>query len=155
MSHSKLPLIFWVSLVVIVIADQATKFWAEQQGMVIYNSGISLGLFTLVPNILLSLGLVFLLVGVGIVFRSIWSQIPLAGGLFFGGGISNLIDRGIIGRVRDWLPIPLITIHNNIADYAIGLGLISMIVVTLRQAYLEEVHQDMMTAKQIVEEDEA
>jgi len=148
MSHFKLDRAFVIPMIMVILFDQSSKFVAQQKGIVIYNTGVSLGLFTLVPRMFLTVALLALLIGVALIFRSIWQQIPLASGLFFGGGISNLLDRLIAGGVRDWLPIPLMTIHNNLADYAIGLGLVTMIFLTLRQTYVIETTKDTSASHQ-------
>jgi len=38
-------------------------------------------------------------------------------GIFFGAGISNIVDRLFFGGVRDWLLIPVVGWRNNVADY--------------------------------------
>ncbi|HCC84855.1 MAG TPA: hypothetical protein DEP87_04195 [Candidatus Pacebacteria bacterium] len=50
------------------------------------------------------------------------SAVPL--GLIWGGGMSNWLDRWLMSGVRDWLVIPGTPLKNNLADWAITLGVV-------------------------------
>jgi len=96
--------------------DQLTKYLATKTGLVHYNSGLSFGLGGGVPLSFLILGVLLILIWV---FRKIdlpnWFK-----SLFFAGAISNLVDRFLfMGQVRDWLPIPVFNLVNNLADWYI------------------------------------
>lgn len=97
--------------------DQLTKYWATNAGLVHYNEGLSFGLGSggVQLNFLI-LGFLLTLIWV---FRKIdlpkWFEV-----LFFAGAISNLVDRFLfMGQVRDWLPIPVFNLVNNLADWYI------------------------------------
>lgn len=108
----------------VILSDQLTKMWAYNQGWVILNPGISFGWLAGVPSSLI-LGL---LTGLVVVLawwsRRFWTRYTLAGGLFWGGALSNLLDRWWWGGVRDWLPVPGVKIHNNLADYALTVAIL-------------------------------
>lgn len=109
-----------------LIADQVTKHLAGVQGLVQINTGISFGLLS-------GFGLTLLLIVVFVVFYQ-WScprwqkPYPILTGLFLGGAMSNIVDRLVLGGVRDFLPVPFTGISNNLADWFIvgSLGLILM-----------------------------
>lgn len=64
-----------------------------------------------------------LIVGIFFIFRKEWLNNPVASGLFFGGAVSNILDRMFFGAVKDWIKIPLFGIYNNLADWFIFIGL--------------------------------
>ncbi len=61
-----------------------------------------------------------------------WVKESIAGGLFFGGALSNILDRIVFGGVRDWLSIPFTSLNNNVADWAIFIGLVLAGIVELK-----------------------
>lgn len=124
-----------------IVIDQATKFLAGSFGMVTLNPGISFGWLSVFPSWALTLALMVLLLAVWWMTRSDWSTHPIAMGLFIGGAISNLLDRVIWSGVRDWLPVPLTAIHNNLADYAIAIGLL-LLIARHWQTYWKSHHAD-------------
>lgn len=110
--------IFGISFFSLIALDQVTKHLAID---VVVNTGISLGLFS-------SSFLTVILIGILILIASRWGrelylQSPIATGIFFGGAVSNILDRLLYGGVRDFLPVPILNVHNNIADWAIVLAL--------------------------------
>jgi len=109
---------------IVIGVDQATKWLAGTWGWTSLNSGISFGLLGAWPAWALSGLLVVLLVSSWYMYQSIWRRIPFATGLFIGGAVSNVIDRVLWSGVRDWLPLPGTKLQNNLADYAIVIGLI-------------------------------
>jgi len=116
---------FWLGLGGVVLFDQISKAVIERwwQTNLIINDGISFGLKFgsnhLQTMILLLLWLVMAwILLIQLRFKSLYI------GIFLGGGISNLIDRLIWGGVRDWLSWPIIPISNNLADWAIAIGLV-------------------------------
>jgi len=126
--------LYGVTLAVVVI-DQLSKWLADTQGVAIVNQGVSFGLFSLLPPSALTISLILMLCFVWYSYRSAWQRQPLASSLFFGGGISNVIDRVMIGGVRDWLPVPFFNLQNNFADYAIAFGLLWLLLFGLRKSY--------------------
>jgi signal peptidase II len=117
----------WFFTLAVVGVDQLTKLWAAQHGWSSLNPGISFGWLSQVSGSWLTVILV--LVGLGMT-RLVWrmSRSPqVARGLLLGGVISNLIDRILLGGVRDWLPVPILGVRNNLADYAIAVGVIWLV----------------------------
>lgn len=80
------------------------------------NPGISLGWFEWVSatQMVLVVLLVSLILGVGL--RDYWQNHPSVSGLLFGAVASNIVDRVLFGAVVDWLNLPLLNLHNNLAD---------------------------------------
>lgn len=96
--------------------DQLTKWWAEQRGLVSYNAGIAFGW----GSEWVTTGLLTL-VALGLLAKAKQSRLPtwlIAS--FFAGAFSNLWDRWLTGgKVRDWLAVPGLNLHNNLADWFI------------------------------------
>lgn len=146
--------LFLVAFSCIVTVDQLSKIWAVAAGQISYNTGVSLGLFSVLPARYLTIILVVVMLLVGWLYRSEWRTLPIASGLFFGGGVSNLIDRVLFSGVRDWLPVPYLSIYNNLADYAIALGLIVVLASSLRKTYSQEVAETASHLERLSEIDE-
>jgi lipoprotein signal peptidase len=51
-----------------------------------------------------------------------------AWGLILGGGVSNWLDRWHWQGVRDWLTVPGLELKNNLADYALTMGIIWLVI---------------------------
>lgn len=134
----------YLIMVGIILLDQFTKLLASVWGWASLNVGISFGWLSPLPPWLLTLCLFALLVGVWGITKGEWAGHPVAAGMFVGGAVSNLIDRILLGGVRDWLPIPMTTIHNNLADYAILVGLILLIVDYWQDYWLNHAHSDQL-----------
>lgn len=62
----------------------------------------------------------------------------LGWGLLWGGGVSNWLDRWQWQGVRDWLIIPGVGLKNNLADYAVTIGVILLI----KQLLMSKNHLD-------------
>ena len=118
---------FGLTAAFIVLLDQLSKFWVTAaqplEWQVSLNTGISFGWFASSPDWIVGVLGLGMLLGILVISQKWWRQYPLWIGLFLGGGLSNLIDRWVIGGVRDWLPIPFVKMHNNLADWAIFFGL--------------------------------
>lgn len=116
----------WFILLAVLVADQMTKGFASREGWVSLNQGVSFGLLSSVPSVWLNLSLLMLIGFSWLIYRRAWQKMPVAAGFFLGGALSNILDRLMWSGVRDWLPIPGTTVHNNLADYGIlaGLGLL-------------------------------
>jgi len=112
--------IFIIVLVCILLIDQWSKLFF--QASVKINPGIAFG-WQVQWLERLSLLLIFLF-GLFILTRHLLNQYPLFFGLFFGGALSNLVDRFFYSGVRDFIPLPLTHLTNNLADWAVSLSLI-------------------------------
>lgn len=119
--------LFWVWFGVIIAADQLSKIIAQYYSMVLINKYISFSLFAEFPPVLITLGTVLTALLVAGWGRDWWSRFPTVSGWWWGGVSSNLIDRLVFGGVRDWLPIPFTQLNNNLADYAISIGLVGLV----------------------------
>jgi lipoprotein signal peptidase len=112
-----------VGFFAVLATDQLSKFIAQYFDLVSYNKGFSLGFGGFLPFPIIA---VVVLVTLGIWMRWIYPRkvIPVwvIGG-FSGAVVSNLCDRMWFGGVRDFLPL-LFGIHNNLADWVIGLTLL-------------------------------
>lgn len=110
--------------------DQVTKWWAP---MIALNPGSSWGVQWLpggamtIVHWVLTLGLAW---GLAKTSQSIW-----ASGLVLGGAVGNGWDRVWFGGVRDWFWVPILQVHNNIADWALTLG-VGYIVLKLSLPYV-------------------
>ena len=125
---------FFIALDFIIALDQLTKWWATRQGWVTFNSGISGGFGAELPAIAMILLILSLLLGVLFIFRDKILVYPNMMALFIGGGISNIIDRLFFAGVRDWLVLPGVSFHNNLADCAVVMGAIGLSWYVIRQA---------------------
>lgn len=113
----------WTSIVLMVLVDQYSKYLFFSSMQLSCNMGISFGILGQLSSWSLTVLLISLL-GVFIyILRELIAQYPVSLGLFLGGGVSNIIDRVMLGCVRDWLPIPFTQILNNLADWAIFAGI--------------------------------
>lgn len=108
-----------------IFFDQTSKFLVTLFGVAVsYNSGISFTVFNQGNSQFLTVLLGMLIYFLYMSFKEYWQENSLATGLFFGGAIANLFDRLLFGAVRDWLYIPFTQIQNNLADWAIFVGLV-------------------------------
>jgi lipoprotein signal peptidase len=112
----------------VLVIDQLTKFIANKFGLVSINTGISFGFFSTEHPVLGFALLVVLGILVVAVIQKNWQNHPISTGLFVGGALSNIADRIARGGVRDWLPLGFLPIHNNLADWAIGIAAILVII---------------------------
>jgi lipoprotein signal peptidase len=123
----------WIFFILLVVLDQASKLLAHLQGLVVLNPGVSFGLLFQVPyQILSSVILVILLAGV-VLWQKYLSRTKWAAVWFFAGGISNVVDRFLVGAVRDWLSVPLLGNKNNLADWFIFIGIMVVVVSFLQK----------------------
>lgn len=119
-SLQKWPQLIAATFITIAV-DQGSKQLITRlaPAQIQFNSGISFGWFA-INQVLLSIILVTIVVAVlAIGSRSRWIVQPYLAGVFLGGVLSNLLDRLIWGGVRDWLPIPVVNLRNNLADWSI------------------------------------
>lgn len=108
----------------LVIADQLSKYVAIRLGIATLNDGVSLGLFNgFAQEIYVQLMLLYALIyTLKEVPMNKWVKVFLLSGV-----ISNTIDRFYRGAVVDWLPIPFFDLSNNLADWYIFWAIILFI----------------------------
>ncbi|MYD93366.1 MAG: signal peptidase II [Chloroflexi bacterium] len=120
--------------VVKVIVDNVLPPWGATVGPLfdfqrVYNPGVNFGLLSEFPQVVIVATLV---IGVGFAGYALsrppqrWATI---GGfaLLLGGGFGNLIDRFRLGAVFDYLNITPFVGYLNLADLAIGAGVILLL----------------------------
>lgn len=118
-----------------ILLDQITKHFSPS---VVLNTGISFGLFS---GPFLTLLLIGFLIVIAFSFGKTLYQIsPAATGIFSGAAISNILDRVIYGGVRDFLPIPLLGVRNNLADWCIILSLLWIFLHSSKASFSKTTH---------------
>jgi signal peptidase II len=151
----------FVALVIgVLIADQASKALVIQHLVLYesltpipalsdffrithsYNSGAAFGIFPQASNLFLVLSIV-IVIGLTVYYAklppiAIYSRIGI--GLVVGGALGNLVDRIQHGHVTDFIHYTIGGISNisNIADHAVVIGIIIIILDTLRLEYIEK-----------------
>ena len=124
--------------VVKVIVDRELPPWGATIGPLfdfqrVYNPGVNFGLLAEYPRVVLALTL-----AIGVGFAAYAAARPpqrwmtIAGfALLLGGGFGNLVDRFRLGAVFDYLNITPFVGYLNLADLAIGAGVILLLLDTL------------------------
>lgn len=113
----------------VVLLDQITKIlW---RSAVVLNTGVSFSWQSGAGE-----SLTFLLTAgflVLVAFAS-WQllqpqpkTVALGYGFLLGGGFSNVLDRWLFGGVRDIWPVPFLPLSNNLADWAIFLAVLLLV----------------------------
>lgn len=116
---------FWAKLfILVVVADQLSKFLAGEMGWAALNSGVSFGLGSSWP-----VWLWLFLHGLCLVILFWWTKSSVGNKqnwliLILAAGFSNWLDRLFLGGVRDWLIVPLWGGRNNLADWLVIVGCI-------------------------------
>lgn len=123
-----------VDQVVKVVVDNVLPPWGATVGPLfdfqrVYNPGVNFGLLSDFPQVVMSATLV---IGVGFaayVLRHPPLRWATIGGfaLLLGGGFGNLVDRFRLGAVFDYLNITPFVGYLNLADLAIGAGVILLL----------------------------
>lgn len=114
--------------VVVVVADQASKLVGHQADTIlaepVHNPELALGIIGGPPPILiLTMTAALIIFGAYLIHLMNQGRIPpLVIALLVGGAVGNLIDRILLGSVRDFIPTPWLIF--NIADVALVLGII-------------------------------
>jgi signal peptidase II len=121
--------------------DRITKQWAlgltdavhagPLRLELVTNTGVAFGKLQGNNNILIIVSV--LIIGVLIsflpeLFKTTWGT--TAAGMVFGGAIGNLTDRLLFGRVIDFINTTIWPVF-NIADSAISIGIVLLIIITL------------------------
>jgi lipoprotein signal peptidase len=114
----------WLFFGLGIIVDQWTKSIAS--GLTI-NQGISFGLHLYGWEIFMA---ILLIVGLFLIWQSMERAVlrDFSFTLLLSGAVSNLIDRLLFAGVRDWLVLPGVMLHNNLADVLLVLGVFGIIV---------------------------
>ena len=122
-----------------VVVDQTTKGLASQNHHIsaletIGNDSTLAGTIPLGGMPLLAVAVVTAMVCTYIGWRLVRTGRihPVVLGLLLGGGIGNLLDRALLGYVRDFMWIPGLVI--NVADIAIVVGVIGFLLGVYRTA---------------------
>ena len=137
---------FWIAASIMLVLDQFTKFWVQQnftlqqtQALIpevfhftyVHNYGAAWSLFSghvawlRWLSLIVSLGLIAFAI-FGPTLNS-WEE--LGYGFILGGAVGNGIDRFILGYVIDFLHFKLINFPVfNIADVSINIGLICLLI---------------------------
>ncbi|MEY3357925.1 MAG: signal peptidase [Actinomycetota bacterium] len=143
----------WILITSIVVADQLTKHWAlnrlsgdrtidlvgSLRFNLAFNKGMAFSQATGAGPIIGALGFVIVIVMVLWLRRSATGAAAVAAGMIVGGAIGNLIDRlfrgdaWLRGAVVDFIDLQWFPIF-NIADSAISLGAMLMIVASFRKS---------------------
>lgn len=118
-------------ITVIIVIDQSTKILTQGYLRVICNEGFGLGI-QIGKGITPYFSFIILTYLLYITFsdKSRGLYFPLA--LILGGGTSNLIDRLLLGCVRDFINVGILSSF-NLADIAISCGVIVYLVMLLRK----------------------
>ena len=142
----------WSLIAIIVVVDQATKHWAQNRlsgGRTIdivgslrfnlaFNKGMAFSQGTGLGPIIGALAFVVVIVIVLWMRRSAHGLAAVAAGLIVGGATGNLIDRlfrgdaWLRGAVVDFVDLQWFPVF-NVADSAISVGAVLMVVASLRQ----------------------
>lgn len=139
--------LFWLTASLIFFLDRITKYFILKASFLeikvlpflrivkLWNKGIAFGMFANVENYgTLILGILNILI-LGITY--LWARkisfqerknsiFLVALGLIFGGGLGNLIDRILFGKVLDFIDLHIGSFHwpaFNIADLAVTISL--------------------------------
>ena len=147
----------WILIASIVVADQLTKHWAlnrlsgdrtidlvgSLRFNLAFNKGMAFSQATGAGPVIGALGFVIVIVIVLWLRRSATGVAAVAAGMIVGGAIGNLIDRlfrgeaWLRGAVVDFIDLQWFPIF-NIADSAISIGAVFMILASFRKPAMPE-----------------
>lgn len=147
----------WILIASIVVADQLTKHWAlnrlsgdrtidlvgSLRFNLAFNRGMAFSQATGAGPVIGALGFVIVIVIVLWLRRSATGVAAVAAGMIVGGAIGNLIDRlfrgeaWLRGAVVDFIDLQWFPIF-NIADSAISVGAVLMILASFRKPAVPE-----------------
>ena len=123
-----------VTVQFLVIADQITKRFAEDASSSVLNTGIAFGLFPDANPYIIAVSFVAIAFFAWYLVAQARSPIAIGGILLIlSGAVGNLIDRLLIGAVRDFISIGTFPIF-NFADAYLTIGVFVLIV----DSYLED-----------------
>ena len=147
----------WILIASIVVADQLTKHWAlnrlsadrtidlvgSLRFNLAFNKGMAFSQATGAGPVIGALGFVIVIVIVLWLRRSATGVAAVAAGMIVGGAIGNLVDRlfrgeaWLRGAVVDFIDLQWFPIF-NIADSAISIGAVLMILASFRKPAVPE-----------------
>lgn len=144
----------WLTLLFLAI-DLATKTWAEilfkigdkQETVVpylswqlLYNEGMSLGILESNPTLVLLLNFIAVCVVVFLLNKYIGHSFMwyVAGALIIAGSIGNFVNRLLSGHVIDFISVQGYPFIFNVADTEIRLGVVLVLVLTLKEYVIEK-----------------
>ena len=113
-------------LLVLLIVDQLSKWYFESIDLVVINNGGVWGLFPGDWWGLLMIGVWVVILILMIRAKEPWAKCGL--GLILVGGLGNILDRLMVGGVRDFIYYPGLEVYGNIADIILTVGIIWLIV---------------------------
>ena len=138
---------YFFLILIVFLADRFSKWWAisylnehgpTQFGMLLsiqetYNRGIAFGLFQGIGPLV---GWLTIAVVVGMFVYLVRlpkeeKMVKIGLVLLIGGAMGNLVDRITVGRVLDFIETPLRSGIFNVADVAINLGMIIILLATI------------------------
>lgn len=107
-------------ILITIFIDQSSKFIVTtfSSNTTQLNSGISFGWFA-GNQMMMSFSLLAACILFVSCFQKMWRKQVILLGILLGAILSNVSDRIFFGGVRDWLPVPGISLKNNIADWCI------------------------------------
>lgn len=109
--------------------DQISKYLARNFNLAVLNPNFAFDWFFNLPLMTLSLAILIFIWWLGKQKNlSNWGK-----DLIMAGALSNLLDRWVFGGVWDWLPIPILSGLNNMADWSIIFGLLSVLVLEYKK----------------------
>lgn len=120
----------WIYITVLFIAiDQLTKLAASYFGWSIFlNDKFAFSLP--VPTFVMYLIYAVVLLGMSLYLFKTWNRFvnvqKVAWAFVYAGGISNIVERIILGHVRDFIPISSGML--NVADFFIIIGLVLLLI---------------------------
>ncbi len=121
---------FWLGVVIIFIGiDQLTKFASSNLGWSIFlNDQFAFSLP--VPVVAMYAIYAVVLFGMSFYVYKTWDRFEkiqkLAWSLVYAGGLSNIVERIILGHVRDFISVSSGML--NVADFFIIIGLVLMLI---------------------------
>ncbi|OGE76106.1 MAG: hypothetical protein A3C85_02385 [Candidatus Doudnabacteria bacterium RIFCSPHIGHO2_02_FULL_48_21] len=124
------PAKFFFVGVLVVGLDQITKLYAAENFPIIKNPGMILGIN--LPGFFDAMLIALLLVLFAVLYIYYFRRPSLDFVLILAGAVSNLLDRFILGYVRDFIDAGIAMM--NIADIAVWLGIIFLLVTNFRKA---------------------
>lgn len=129
---------------IVVAVDLATKRWAEHQLntpielvggarlSLSHNSGVAFGRLADAPDAVVLAVVAVALTALAWALTRRWLPVnPLGIGVLIGGAVANLVDRSPDGRVTDFIDLPAWPTF-NVADIAITLGVLLLLLATIR-----------------------
>jgi signal peptidase II len=151
----------YLLILIAFVADRLTKWWASsylneygpaQINSLLsvretYNRGIAFGLFQGIGPLV---GWLTIAVVAGMFIYLLRSpkeeKLTRAGlGLVIGGALGNLLDRIVAGQVLDFIETPLRPGIFNVADIAINLGMLTILVAAMLSSFRSR-SQDIVEA---------